>query len=360
MLGCHGGRIEEAHPAPRRVQVLAPAADLVTASSLPQLASLPLAVGGTLAPPARWAGGTAVEDSWLGRLPRMDGASTPVLSFAPPIVGGFAAPADSPRGTAQLAIDAFGPLPAPTASLPDERVISSLPEIEALRGALDSDGQIPSPFGTQPLVGGRLADAGAPVESSFGAVPASTAFVRTALAARPFAVAVPRAFVAPAQTDWHPPPAVDLSPWEHSPPSLASFFMPAAEQAGRATLLPAAPMDAPMTVAPTFLLASLRAAEAPTLTAAPLLPTSPQLLPAAQPTARAPELLPAASLPPASSLLAAAVGDVAPAGWWVPGTAAAPPGTGLFPAVDYDEAWLARLARTGGSSRRFSASPPSA
>ena len=205
-----------------------------------------------------------MEDSWLGRLPRMDGASTPVLSFAPPIVGGFAAPADSPRGTAQLAIDAFGPLrPRPTASLPDERVISSLPEIEALRGALDSDGQIPSPFGTQPLVGGRLADAGAPVESSFGAVPASTAFVRTALAARPFAVAVPRAFVAPAQTDWHPPPAVDLSPWEHSPPSLASFFMPAAEQAGRATLLPAAPMDAPMTVAPTFLLASLRAAEAP-------------------------------------------------------------------------------------------------
>ena len=350
-LGVTGGESEEAHPAPRRVQVLAPAADLVTASSLPQLASLPLAVGGTLAPPARWAGGTAVEDSWLGRLPRMDGASTPVLSFAPPIVGGFAAPADSPRGTAQLAIDAFGPLrPRPTASLPDERVISSLPEIEALRGALDSDGQIPSPFGTQPLVGGRLADAGAPVESSFGAVPASTAFVRTALAARPFAVAVPRAFVAPAQTDWHPPPAVDLSPWEHSPPSLASFFMPAAEQAGRATLLPAAPMDAPMTVAPTFLLASLRAAEAPTLTAAPLLLTSPQLLPAAQPTARAPELLPAASLPPASSLLAAAVGDVAPAGWWVPGTAAAPPGTGLFPAVDYDEAWLARLARTGGSS----------
>ena len=340
------------------MQVLAPAADLVTASSLPQLASLPLAVGGT-APPARWAGGTPRKTrgwgachAWTARVRR--------CRLAPPIV---AASLRRPiRCAAQRSsrLTLSGLRPRPTASLPDERVISSLPEIEALRGALDSDGQIPSPFGTQPLVGGRLADAGAPVESSFGAVPASTAFVRTALAARPFAVAVPRAFVAPAQTDWHPPPAVDLSPWEHSPPSLASFFMPAAEQAGRATLLPAAPMDAPMTVAPTFLLASLRAAEAPTLTAAPLLLTSPQLLPAAQPTARAPELLPAASLPPASSLLAAAVGDVAPAGWWVPGTAAAPPAPGCSRPWTTMRRGSPALPARAAQVRRFSASPPSA
>ena len=43
----------------------------------------------------------------------------------------------------------------------------------------------------------RLADAGAPVESSFGAVPASTAFVRTALAAR--LVNVKAARVAPVE-----------------------------------------------------------------------------------------------------------------------------------------------------------------
>ena len=215
------------------------AADLVTASSLPQLASLPLAVGGTLAPPARWAGGAAVEDSWLGRLPRMDGASTPVLSFAPPIVGGFAAPADSPRGTAQLAIDAFGPLrprrqPRCRTSASSARCRRSRPCVEpstaTARSSCSARSRSSAAASPTPAPPSRAASAPCP--------PPRRSCARPLRRARSPSLC-PRLRGAGAD-GLAPSPAVDLSPWEHSPPSLASFFMPAAEQAGRATLLPAA------------------------------------------------------------------------------------------------------------------------